>query len=167
MLLQVLSYLQLFADMHKLHKHIQYNTQVLAATPLSTAQHLNGNDSSGDSCSSNLSWQLSSVQIGDDGQPADQPHEQVRMFFHSRRHLSPDPLFQKAALDSKPTKYAVCWRCVSSVAAAHYGRMHCLRHDAINNWALCSATPAMVLLQCLMYLTVLQGHLHQWCELDM
>lgn len=100
MFVQVLSYLHFFAGMHKLHEHIQYNTQVLAATPLSTAQHSNGNDSSGDSCSSNPSWQLSSVQLSDDGQPADQPHEQVRMssLLQGDGRLIPSPA--KAASDS-------------------------------------------------------------------
>lgn len=75
--LQVLSYLQLFADRHALHQHIQYNTQVVSATPLSTAQHAadgSSHDSSstagtGDKIGSNPVWRVSSVQLGADRQP--------------------------------------------------------------------------------------------------
>jgi hypothetical protein len=83
--LQVLSYLQCFADRHALHQHIQYSTQVVAATPLSAAQH--GADSSnhdssssaetGSSIGSNPAWQVSSVQLGPDGQPCGQQQQQV------------------------------------------------------------------------------------------
>lgn len=83
--LQVLSYLQLFADRHALHQHIQYNAQVVSATPLSTAQHAadsSSHDSSstsgtGNNIGSNPAWRVSSVQLGADGQPCGQQQQQV------------------------------------------------------------------------------------------
>lgn len=82
---EVLSYLQCFADRHALHQHIQYSTQVVAATPLSAVQH--GPDSSshdsssaagtGDSIGSNPAWQVSSVPLGPEGRPCGQQQQQV------------------------------------------------------------------------------------------
>jgi hypothetical protein len=74
--LQVQSYLEYFAEVHQLHQHIQYNTQVLTAPPPSTAQHGNGHHSSS-TTGSNPSWQLSSVQLGHDGQQLGAPQQQV------------------------------------------------------------------------------------------
>lgn len=65
---QVLSYLQLFADMHELHQHIQYNTQVLSA---------DNTNSTSSGCSSNPRWQLTSVQLDESGQAVGDATEQV------------------------------------------------------------------------------------------
>lgn len=99
--LQVLAYLNLFADMYKLHQYVQYNTQVVSATPLvhDAHQHANGtvdgNGGSSSNCgindgsSSTLAngnnsssgdrpkWQLQTVQLGADGEPQSEPLKQV------------------------------------------------------------------------------------------
>lgn len=68
---EVLSYLQLFADMKQLHPHIQYNTQVLSAAPADNT------NSSSTGCSSNPRWQLTSVQLDESGQAVGDATEQV------------------------------------------------------------------------------------------
>lgn len=75
--LQVLRYLQLFADRHGLNRHIAYNTQVLAAEPLNISSNSEAAACDSSSSGSNPQWQVSSVQLDDRGQPAGQPQQQV------------------------------------------------------------------------------------------
>ncbi|KAF6256908.1 hypothetical protein COO60DRAFT_1702105 [Scenedesmus sp. NREL 46B-D3] len=80
----VLAYLQMFADMHQLHQHVQFNTQVLQAVPMpaaagsSTAQNSNASSTANGSSSSGAAtkWQVQSVRLGPDGQAEQQPQQQ-------------------------------------------------------------------------------------------
>jgi hypothetical protein len=67
---------------------VQFNTQVLQATPLPAGGHnssttTNGSSSSssstanGSSSSGTLQWQVQSVRLGADGQAEQQPQQQV------------------------------------------------------------------------------------------
>jgi hypothetical protein len=83
----------MFADMHQLQQHVQFNTQVLQATPLpagegnsramtngsssSSSSSSTANGSSSSSSSTAMQWQVQSVRLGPDGQAEQQPQQQV------------------------------------------------------------------------------------------
>jgi hypothetical protein len=68
----------MFADMHQLHQHVQFNMQVLQATPLPAGDHNRSAITNGSSSSSGaMQWQVQSVRLGPDGQADTQPQQQV------------------------------------------------------------------------------------------
>jgi hypothetical protein len=106
----------MFASMHQLHQHVQFNTQVQQATPL-PAGSSNGNGitatndttsgslangSGSSSSSSTTQWQVQSVRLGPDGQAEQQLQQQVSCnaaWMKPSVWCTPSNMFDECAFD--------------------------------------------------------------------
>jgi hypothetical protein len=81
--MQVLAYLEMFAEMYKLHQHVQFNTKVLQVAPLPAAAAHGSSAAHQHNSNSSSMWQVQSVKLGLDGQPEQQLQQQVSLRAHS------------------------------------------------------------------------------------